>query len=399
MAGKNLLVICNTFPDESDTYIGAIFVKDQLSCLSEYFEKIYVLIPAPLSITTVRKIPLKDYNFQNIHVHFIKYVDFPPCYFYFRDLWVKRETSKVLSFIQQNEIHFDLIHAHNTWRAGTIAIELKKIFKVPVVLTEHTSNVLIDRWINRRDPQYAKTWKECDAIIRVNRKDTYIFEQANVPKERVYSIPNGFKKDFFYPLDTKTSKETVGFPTNKKILLSVGALSPTKGYSNMIKSMKKITNTRKDIHYYIIGSGDLRKTLEKQVSQMGLRDYITFVGGKRHGEIHLWINACDLFVLPSINEANPTVMFEALGCGKPMVGTKIGGVPEIITSNKYGLLVEPSDSEDLTEKVLMGLEMEWDRKKIIAYAEQFTWENISKQILQIYQKVGMQTEHDFIMGD
>ena len=387
MTNKNLLVLCNTFPDELDTYIGAIFIKDQLSSLSKNFENIYVLIPAPVSITTFRKIPVNDYRFLNIHVHFVRYIDLPPAYFYFRRFWVTRETKKVLSFIQKNGITFDLIHAHNTWRSGAVAVELKKIFKVPVVLTEHTSNVLVDRWIDRRDPQYAEIWNACDAIIRVNAKDTYIFEQADVPKGRIHTIPNGFKNDVFFPMDANISKVKLSLPTDKKVLLSVGALLPTKGYIYMIQALKAVIEVRNDIHYYIVGTGNLRKTLEKQVLENGLSDYITFIGGKPHGEIPLWMNACDIFVLPSINEGNPTVMFEALGCGKPFVGTRVGGVPEIIASDRIGLLVEPGNPNDLTEKILAALDRKWDRTTILKYAEQFTWDNIANEILKVYNDI------------
>ena len=137
--------------------------------------------------------------------------------------------------------------------------------------------------------------------------------------------------------------------------------------------------------------GKDKRALEKQIKSLGLEDYVMLAGGKPHDEIPLWINACDVFVLPSLNEGNPTVMFEALGCGKPFVGTKVGGVPEIISSDDYGLVVEPADIGDLVDKIMMALDRQWDQTKILAYAERFTWENISKEILQIYQSVGMQT--------
>jgi len=99
------------------------------------------------------------------------------------------------------------------------------------------------------------------------------------------------------------------------------------------------------------------------------------------------MNACDLFVLPSLNEGNPTVLPEALGCGKPFVGTRVGGVPEVISSDDYGLLVEPADAEDLAEKILAALNREWDREAILRYAQQFTWENIAKEIMGVYEQV------------
>ena len=73
-----------------------------------------------------------------------------------------------------------------------------------------------------------------------------------------------------------------------------------------------------------------------------------------------------------MGEGNPTVMFECLGCGKPFIGTKVGGIPEIIVSDDYGLLCEPANSEDLAEKILIALDKEWDEEKIRNYAKQFT---------------------------
>ena len=110
-------------------------------------------------------------------------------------------------------------------------------------------------------------------------------------------------------------------------------------------------------------------------------------GGKPHDEIPVWLNACDLFVLPSLSEGNPTVMFEAFGCGKPFVGTRVGGVPEVITSNEYGLLVDPANPDDLAEKILMALDREWNREAILACSERYTWENITKEIVSVYDQV------------
>jgi teichuronic acid biosynthesis glycosyltransferase TuaC len=80
-------------------------------------------------------------------------------------------------------------------------------------------------------------------------------------------------------------------------------------------------------------------------------------------------------------------MFEALGCGKPFVGTKVGGVPEVIISEEYGLLVEPADPEDLADKIFVALDREWDREVILAYAERYTWGRIVEQIIEVYRQI------------
>ncbi|RNI15771.1 glycosyltransferase [Methanohalophilus sp. RSK] len=92
-------------------------------------------------------------------------------------------------------------------------------------------------------------------------------------------------------------------------------------------------------------------------------------------------------VYECLNEGNPTVLFECLGCGKPFVRTKVGGVPEIINSDDYGLLVEPGDSQDLTDKIEIALNKEWDEEKIKHYGNNFTWENIASQIVNVYYSV------------
>ena len=99
------------------------------------------------------------------------------------------------------------------------------------------------------------------------------------------------------------------------------------------------------------------------------------------------MNVADLFVLSSFSEGNPTVMFEALGCGLPFIGTKVGGVPEIITSEDYGIIVPPGDVEALAKAIERGLKKRWNKKKIVGYAQQFTGENIAKQIIKLYKSV------------
>ena len=99
------------------------------------------------------------------------------------------------------------------------------------------------------------------------------------------------------------------------------------------------------------------------------------------------MNACDLFVLPSLRESFGVVQIEAMACGKPVVATRNGGSEEVVTSDEYGLLAEPADPEDLAEKILVALDREWDREAILTYAERFTWENIAKETMSVYEQV------------
>ena len=99
------------------------------------------------------------------------------------------------------------------------------------------------------------------------------------------------------------------------------------------------------------------------------------------------MNSCDIFVLPSISEGNPTVMFEALGCGKPFIGTRVGGIPEIIVDKGIGTLVDPSNAEGLSKALLRALDKDWDEDRIREYAKQYTWEKIAREIVKLYISV------------
>jgi len=99
------------------------------------------------------------------------------------------------------------------------------------------------------------------------------------------------------------------------------------------------------------------------------------------------MNASDIFVLPSLAEGFPTVIHEALACGKPVIGTRVGGVPEALTNREVGILVNPRDSVALADAILNALKKKWKPEIIINYAKQYSWNSLVKQILEVYQSL------------
>jgi len=385
MVYNNLLVISNNYPNQDNSYAAEIFVKDQIKYLKNHFDNVYVISPVAHGMERLRGRQFVDYQYENVKVYFPKYFNLPFTYFYGRHLWRMLEMNAIKALIQHEKLSFTLIHAHFTWPSGAVAVDLKDTYKVPVIITEHTSNSF-NKAIKYHDPHWINTWTKADAIIRVKKGDINIIETAGVLKNNIAHIPNGFDLKFSSD-DMKKCRELLNLPKNKKILLNVGnPYGVVKGHRYLIEAMSDIVKNRKDIHCVIVGDGKLSTALNHQIHSLGLEDYVILAGAKPHNEIPLWMNACDIFVLPSLNEGNPTVMFEALGCGKPFVGTKVGGVPEIITSDDYGLLVEPADPKELAEKIQIALDRTWNTEVILKYAQEFTWENISKEILKVYAK-------------
>jgi len=289
--------------------------------------------------------------------------------------------------INKNKVTFQIVHSHFTWSAGYVGARLKEEYNVPFVLTAHGYDIY-------SLPFKDNEWREkieyvlntADHIITVSQSNLACIEKLDVSTPATV-IPNGFRSDLFYPRDTSECRKALTLPQDKKIILTVGGLVPIKDQARLVEAIQKIILERKDILCVIVGAGKLRTTLERQIRSLGLGGYVVLVGGKAHDEIPLWMNACDVFVLPSLRESFGVVQIEAMACRKPVIATRNGGSEEIVISEEYGLLVEPADSEDLAEKILVALDREWDREAILQYAERFAWENIVKEITTIYQGV------------
>jgi len=388
MKNKNLLILTNNFPDKYDKYPGEIFVKEQVKLLEDYFKNIYVISPVAYGMEYLRKTSYKNYNFDNVYVFFPKYLNFPLFYSYSRNWWSYLESRAIYKLIKKMNIKFDLIHAHFTWPSGVNAARLKNKLKIPLIITEHISPRKLKRFINKKDPLYIKTFSDSNAIIRVNCSDIPLFNKMEVPSHKVFFVPNGFDSNKFSILNVDSCRTKLELPTNKKIILNVGNLyHEVKGHKYLIEAMSEVIKYRKDVLCIIVGRGRLYSELKKQIESLELSNYVKLAGGKPYYEIPIWMNACDVFVLPSLSESFGVVQIEAMACGKPVVATRNGGSEEIIVSNDYGLICDPARPRELAENILLSLDKNWDSKKIISYVSQFSLSVVNNRILEIYDSV------------
>lgn len=387
---KSLLFVSHSY---------STFVKDQIEQVADHFSNLTVLARYnPFSeisnifpihrLRPFRKASIIDLSDKpsnvNVIVTPIFYVPTDSGYKTLGDKHFKIVDRK----IERDNIRFDLIHSHFLWSAGYVGAKLKEKYNVPFVVTAHGYDIYdLPFRDNEWKEKISYVLNSADCIITVSNSNLKCIRELNA-KTPVHVIPNGFRSDLFYPQDSKECRTKLNLPPDRMILLSVGCVyDEVKGGKYLIEAIREIVKYRRDILCIIIGSGALKNKLQKQINKAGLEDYIIFTEGRPHDEIPIWMNACDVFVLPSLRESFGIVQIEAMACGKPIIATYNGGSEEIIISDDYGLLCEPANSKKLAEYILIALDKEWDNNKIKKYAEKFTWKNVVKEIMETYSKV------------
>ena len=391
LEGHTLLIITDRYPHSGD-YLSSSFVKNQVEQLKCHFKKVYVISLTPYVPKLFSHLPFvnprwkrdvlaQDYEYENVQVFFARYFTLPIPFARMRKGDASLKAAKRL--IIHKGIKFDLIHAHFTWPSGYVGVRLKEEYGKPVITTIHENGDWFDQEVEMNHPLINTAWSGADALIRVNRKDVPVLKRYN---ERVYSIPNGFSPAF-HPIDTVIARDRLGLPGNAKVIFTLGNLNKRKGFNYLIDAMEHICSQRDDVLCFIGGAGLERGSLQGQIDRLRLGEKVKLLGSVPGDQLTLWMNACDIFVLPSLSESFGIVQLEALACGKPVVATRNGGSEEVIISDEYGLLADPADPEDLAEKILVALDRKWDGEAILRYAEQFTWENIAQQIIEVYYEV------------
>lgn len=386
ITGKTLLVISPDFPNVDNRYIGGSFVKNQLEPMKKYFKKIVVIAPKLFSgrLLSVDKF-CQNYCYDNVAVYYPYSLFYPRCLppkcLNRHKVVLDSRAHAVENLIKKEDIKFDIIHAHFTWPSAYIAAKLKKTYETPAFVTVHEDSGWLSEELEGGHPRLEYAWKNIDALIRVNKKDVPRLKMYNT---HTYTIPNGYGSNF-KPMETQRCRRQLHLPEDKKIIFSLGALIERKGFNHLIDAMEIMTEKRKDVVCYIGGSGPQKKTLKKQIDDSNQADSIKLIGFIPDELLPVWMNACDLFVLPSLAESFGIVQIEALACGKPVVSARNNGSEEIITSDDYGLLARSADSADLMEKITIALEREWDNEKILSYAQQYSWENVAGRIIQVYR--------------
>jgi len=242
-------------------------------------------------------------------------------------------------FERERVPHF---HVHFANRAAHTALFVKAISGIPFSLTAHGQDFMSDLG---SDDLLREI---CAAAEFVGAETEYSRDllAARCPESaaKILRIFNGLEPAKFRS-SQGTARKTVQ-------VLSVGRLVPFKGFDLLIDACAELTRRGADFQCDIIGDGELRDELQGRAAERGLTN-LRFAGERSHNQVLAALANCDLFVLASridqrgASDIFPTVIAEAMACGKPVVSTTVAGIPELVAQNETGLLVPPDDARAL----------------------------------------------------
>jgi glycosyltransferase involved in cell wall biosynthesis len=157
-----------------------------------------------------------------------------------------------------------------------------------------------------------------------------------------------------------------GIHSGQPLVVNVGRLIPEKGQRFLIDAVASLRQEGLDCRLVFCGSGVLEADLKHHVCSVGLGEHVRFLGGVGHSDVFKWVQAADVFALPSLTEGLCLALAEAAALGAPAVATHVGGNGEIVVDGETGFLVEPADPVSLARAVRALLENRAQREEFAA---------------------------------
>ncbi len=195
-----------------------------------------------------------------------------------------------------------------------------------------------------------------------------------IAPEHVITQHNGVDGQRFRLRGRCEVRARLGLAVDRTIICYVGNLKPEKGVTVLIEAMAHLRQIEaRDIQLVMVGDGELREQLHARVRELNLQANVRFCGRQPHEEIPNWISACDVLCLPSYREGCPNVVLEALASGRPVVASKVGGIPELLQANT-GVLVPPGDPKALAQGLREALTQNWDAEMLRASVKCLSWD-------------------------
>lgn len=262
---------------------------------------------------------------------------------------------------------FDVVHAHgqDAWILATLA---RLVTRVPLVLTRHVLDEPAETWrqsLRRRGALEAV--RRADAVVAPSSAAAEtLADMTGICASRIHVIPNGIDLDRFQPAPgcRERARNALGCAPDQRLALVPAVLRFGKGHEVLLDALPALRRGCPHLKVVFAGGGEREAELRERAAPHG--ESVTFLGDR--DDVPDLLAACDLVVLPSYAEALPVALIEAAAAGRPVVATRVGGIPEIVEHGVTGFLVPPGDPIALAEAITALLRDEDDTLRAFGLA-------------------------------
>jgi glycosyltransferase involved in cell wall biosynthesis len=286
----------------------------------------------------------------------------------------------------------DVIHAHEILTPAAIAMYSKTFLRRPILVKILRGGARGDIYKLKRRPFWKsylrRLIKKVDAFLVISHEIDDELAALNIPPQKRVFLPNGVDAVRCSPVSEQRKlklRASFSLPAQASIVMYAGRLVPEKRVDHLLKIWEGVRAKYPLAHLLIVGGGEEQSRLESMHVEG-----VQFTGQVEDAVSYL--QAADLFVLPSSTEGLSNSMLEAMSCGLPVLATSVGGAPDVIEHQVSGWLIPPDDIESLQQGLETLLEEESLRFSLGSNARQrilssFSLDSIARRLAGLYQQL------------
>lgn len=287
---------------------------------------------------------------------------------------------ELIKLVRQRKI--EIIHAQ-TRVSQVLAFYLSKVSGIPYLSTSHGF------FKPRLGRKLFPCWGERVIAISQPVKE-HLIRDFKIEPFKIVLIPNGVRIKDDSLADFRVGRRKYGLKEEGDVIGFMGRLSPVKGIKYLIMAMSYILKTKPDAQLIIVGEGKIKQELKNLTKELGIANRVFFLGTIANtDEVFSLI---DIFVLPSLQEGLGLSLLEAMAMAKPVIGSEVGGVLDVIQKGENGLLVSPGDARELSKAIIELLDnkekaREMGRKARETVREKFSLERMVEDTEKVYEGI------------